>query len=72
MYKKGIMAKVNPSARVNFCLLCVRKESYSSNVFWNHMWSSAQWRTLCTEISEVNFSAYFTDCFMKIPPHSSE
>ena len=27
----------------------------NSYVFWNHTWQSAQWRALCTKISEVIF-----------------
>ena len=30
---------------------------YNSDLFWNHTWQSAQWRALCTEITEVNLSA---------------
>ena len=35
---------------------------YDWNVFWNHTWWSAQWRALCTKISEVSLSAV-TDSF---------
>ena len=29
---------------------------YNSNLFWNHRWYSAQWKALCTKITEVNLS----------------
>ena len=46
--------------------------SYNSNVFWNHTGKSAQWRALCTKITEVNYLHLFTDCFMKISLQSSD
>ena len=35
-------------------------------------WENTQWRTLCTKMSEVNLSAFITDCFMDISPQSPE
>ena len=35
------------------------KYSYSSNLFWDHMWVSAQGRALCTQSSGVKLSAFF-------------
>ena len=40
-------------------LLTILKMLNNSDVFWNHVWQSAQWRALCTKISEVNESAFF-------------
>ena len=31
---------------------------YNSNVFWNHTWLIAQWRTLCTKFTEVILYAF--------------
>ena len=44
---------------------------YNSDLLWNHTWYSAQWRALCTEITEVNYLNLSADCFMKISLHSS-
>ena len=32
-------------------------------MFQNHTWESAQWRALCTKISEVNLSAFIYRLF---------
>ena len=32
--------------------------TYDSDLFWNHKWQSAQWRALCTNITELNLSAF--------------
>ena len=36
---------------------------YTSDLFWNDTWYSAQWRALCTEIIEVNLSAFIYRLF---------
>ena len=36
---------------------------YNSDLFWNHTWSSAQRRALCTEIIEVNLPAFVCRLF---------
>ena len=33
-------------------------KSYNSDLFWNHTWKSAQWRALCTKITDVNLSVF--------------
>ena len=38
-------------------------KSYNQTLFWNHMWWSAQWRPLCTMITEVNSSAFVYGLF---------
>ena len=30
----------------------------NSALFWNQTWQSTQWRALCTEITQVNLSAF--------------
>ena len=37
--------------------------SYNYNVFWNHMWQSAQWLVLCTKLTEINLSAFIYRLF---------
>ena len=48
----------------------IRFRVYDSNSSWNHKWSRVQWRALCTNITEVNLSAFsyrlFHDDFSSI------
>ena len=33
-------------------------EQMNSDLFWNYTWQSAQWKALCTKITEVNLSVF--------------
>ena len=45
------------SSIVNDKLTCCNI-TYNSDIFWNNTWLSAQWRALCTKVTEVNLSVF--------------
>ena len=66
------VTKSNHTVQMN----TIQATLYHPDLFWNHT-SNAQWRALCTDITEVNLSAFVcrlfhedlhlsTDCFMKV------
>ena len=46
-----------PRKPLDSCNFRRRRRLHMVPLFWDHTWQSAQWRALCTEITEVNLSA---------------